>query len=119
MDYPKYAASVRVEGEVQIACVIKSDGSVESAVAISPKPHPLLVKDAQQNALKWVFTKPAGAPANTKIFLLNYSFKFMSKKPADRPRLEISEDISEFVFEYPNHVMVTFWAGKFRGLHTQ
>lgn len=118
MDYPYYAGRAFVEGEVEITCVIKSDGSVESAIATSPTPHPLLVKDAQQNAMKWVFAKTTGATASTNRFVLKYSFKLMRKKPKDRPTLsDVSEDISEFVFEYPNQVTITFSLGKSPGLH--
>ena len=98
MDYPVLAARARVEGQMEITCTIKPDGSVESAVPSWPaRPHPLLVKFAEENAKRWLFKKNTSSTANR--ITLSYTFR-MESKGSYRPR-------SEFIFEYPNHVIVT------------
>ena len=102
MDYPELASRARIQGRVEITCVIQSEGSVASTMAAGD-PHRVLSKPAQENAMKWVFMTNSGVRHSTGTVVLIYSFK-LEGKGSDHPR-------SHFVFEYPNSVNITseFW----------
>jgi hypothetical protein len=97
MEYSELAATARMQGQVEILCTINSDGSVASTKVIKT-PWPLLADYAQENAKKWLFYK-GSASTEQNTFLLKNAFQ-LEGEGTDHPQ-------NRFVFEYPNHVIVS------------
>jgi hypothetical protein len=98
MDYPLIARSARIEGKVEIACVLNPDGTVASTKPIG-NPHPILLKAVQENASKWVFMKESNADRSPGTATLIYLFQ-MGGKSAHSPN-------RQFEFEYPSSIFLT------------
>jgi TonB family protein len=97
MDYPELAWKARIQGQVEVVCIINSNGSVVET-KVEGNPHPLLAPQARQNASSWTF---AGSSDGGKLggVTLIYTFALRADKCKD--------PCSRFVFEYPNKVSVT------------
>jgi TonB family protein len=98
MDYPKLARMARIEGRVEIACTINSDGSVASIKPIG-NPHPLLLKTVEENAFKWKFMRTSDLGRSQSTATLTYSFT-MERTGSAHP-------VRTFAFEYPSSVILT------------
>ena len=96
MDYPELAASAKVQGQVEISCTIKPDGSVVSAEVIGTA-QPLLSDYAKENAMKWLFLDKNGS-GQLGTFVLRYTFSFDGN---------LGHFSSQFVFEYPNRISIS------------
>ena len=104
MEYPRLAGQARIQGQVQVECAINPDGSVRStkvsSVSGSANAHPLLAEAAQKNARKWTFMRNSESPTGSSgSVILDYSFR-LEEVGSYNPR-------SEFVFEYPNSILVS------------
>jgi hypothetical protein len=99
MDYPELASRARIEGKVEVVCMINSDGSVALTMESG---NPILSEPARTNASKWLFTGKSQSDLLGKA-ILNYEFK-LKGKPSRRPE-------SQFVFEYPDKIEITsgYW----------
>jgi len=85
-----------MQGQVEILCTINPDGSVAS-IKVAKTSWPLLAEYAQENAKKWLFRRVSSVEQDT--FLLKYTFQ-LEGDGTDSPQ-------NRFVFEYPNHVIVS------------
>src|SRR5262245_22853852 len=107
MKYPPLAAQARLEGVVNLRCVIDQEGRVESS-KIESGSNPantiqeVLGEAAKLNVVKWRFSKNAPESASgAPEVVVRYFFKLVGER-CSNGRLE-----QEFVFEYPNSVFVT------------
>jgi TonB family protein len=100
LQYDELAATAKIQGEVEVSCIINPDGTVALSKVIST-PHQLLVKSVEENAKKWVFSEKSGSGTKGTVLL---KYTFVLEGESDRPQ-------SQFVFEYPDHVVVTreYW----------
>ena len=53
MSYPREAMYAHIEGDVQVRCSIREDGSVSKAAILSG--HPVLARSAKKNVERWTF----------------------------------------------------------------
>jgi len=96
MDYPVIASRARIEGKVEVICMINPDGSVASTTIESG--NPILSKPARDNASKWIFNGKPKSDLLGKVTLF-YEFK-LDRKPSQNPK-------SQFVYEYPDKIEIT------------
>jgi TonB family protein len=96
LDYPRLAASARIQGEVVVKCTINDDGQVKNAEVVSG--HPVLAKDARENAAKWAFGPAVGSKGESRVFTLIYRFRLEGVCFTKCP--------SSFSFDYPNQATV-------------
>ena len=98
MDYPLLARGARIEGQVEILCVLNPDGTVAS-IKPTGSPPSVLLKAVQENASKWIFMKKSDADRSMGTATLTYMFR-MGGKSAHNP-------IRQVVFEFPSSVLLT------------
>lgn len=97
MEYPPLGTQARIQGTVKLECEIDHKGSVINTRVLSGSN--LLAEAAKQNVGRWKFDKRnRKATPNSSKALVTY--RFVLKGTAARPK-------SEFVFEYPNSVILT------------
>lgn len=104
-EYPSLAALGRLEGTVDLRCEVDEHGNVVAVTPIesdgSKRSSRILEIAAELNASKWRFSESPGAnPTRRTFFQLTYTFTL---KPGTRGVVPPTE----FVFEYPNKVIVT------------
>lgn len=73
LDYPRLAASARIQGDVVLKCMLNDDGQVKNTEVVSG--HPVLAKDARENAAKWAFSPTTGSRDESRVFALIYRFR--------------------------------------------
>ncbi len=92
LDYPRDALFAQIQGDVNIAVEIGSDGQVKSAAAASG--HSILRHAAEENVRKWEF--PVGEAGRLKI---TYQFR-LQDPPILTPR-------TECIFDFPDRVTIS------------
>jgi TonB family protein len=92
--YVALARQARIEGDVEVRCVLDASGAVITSEAISG--HPLLKRQAEADAREWRFRR-TGTGESTATLV--YSYRLAGKATL--------HDETRFVFEMPNHVNVT------------
>lgn len=97
LDYPPIAAQAQIQGEVVLKCTVNDDGQVKNAEVVSG--HPVLAKDARENAAKWAFSPAAGSRGESRVFTLIYRFQLEGVCFAPNCT-------SSFSFDYPNQATV-------------
>jgi TonB family protein len=97
LDYPPLAAQAQIQGEVVVKCAINDDGRVKNAEVVSG--HPVLAKDARENAAKWAFNPATGSGGESRVFTLIYRFRLEGVCFAPNCT-------SSFSFDYPNQATV-------------
>jgi TonB family protein len=97
-DYPLLAQQARIQGSVELACTVGSEGLIVQCTATSG--HALLQEAAIQSVKKWLFRRQNGSDADGSQVLLHYEFALLESKPVrTRPKVEFS-------FEFPNRVRI-------------
>lgn len=96
LDYPPLAAQAQIQGEVVVKCTIDDDGRVKNTEVVSG--HPVLAKDARENAAKWAFSPTTGSRDESRVFALIYRFRLEGVCFTKCP--------SSFSFDYPNQATV-------------
>jgi TonB family protein len=71
-DYAPLARQARIQGDVEVRCVLEADGTVANAEAISG--HPLFKEQARQNAMLWKFQR-SGPPRENNTVTLKYQYR--------------------------------------------
>lgn len=97
MRYPPLCDKARIDGTVVLLVRIGSDGTVLSADSLEGRP--LLVKAAGENVKSWKFSKACAAGNAAGHVRLTYVFRLREEANGPSP--------TDFVFEYPNKVIVT------------
>jgi TonB family protein len=97
MEYPPLGTQARIQGTVKLECEIDHEGSVARTRIISG-PN-LLAEAARDNVAKWRFEKRDKKIASGALKAA-LTYIFVLRGTAARPT-------SEFVFEYPNSVILT------------
>jgi len=107
MGYPPLGAQARIQGSLNLRCVIDKDGRVESARIESasnsaPAMHGILGEAAKINVMQWRFTKNDKDSASaSSVTIVRYFFILLDGGCSDGRLAQ------EFAFEYPNSVFVT------------
>jgi TonB family protein len=92
--YPDFARAAQLQGTVDVEIIIRGDGAVSSANAISG--HPALKQAAEKNIRTWRF---GSSPADSTPLTVRYEFRLELPKIYYRPE-------SRNVFELPSTVTV-------------
>lgn len=96
--YPPLARQARIEGVVELLCLLDENGSVLKVTSISG--HPLLLATASENAIKWHFRRVLRRGAVDRETTLVYQFQIAGEPVRSPPK-------TEFVFEGPNKILLT------------
>jgi TonB family protein len=97
-DYPLLAQQARIQGPVELACTVGSEGVIVECTATSG--HALLQQAAIQNVKKWLFRRQNCSDTDGGQVLLRYEFVLLEDHPVrTRPKVEFS-------FEFPNRVRI-------------
>ena len=98
LEYPRLAALGRIQGVVEVECLLDEDGSVRSARVI--RGHDLLAKAARENVMKWRFQRTShnGTGSVPSSVTVEYTFRLPGACEPPCP--------TTFVFEFPNKALV-------------
>jgi TonB family protein len=110
MEYPALAAQARIQGTVELKCVIDRNGLVESTKIESVSGpvseggiRGILGEAAHKNAKEWKFGSSSAAPGSIpSTVTIKYSFKLVELDGCPQ-----GKRWQEFAFEYPDSVFVT------------
>jgi TonB family protein len=103
--YPPLARQARISGDVSILVVIRPDGTVEKAEAVSG--HSLLRQSAVDSALKSTF-ECKGYCENGASYSVTYTFEFgQGPCPDYGPHCESAEERAPQVTQRQDHVTLT------------
>jgi TonB family protein len=97
-DYPPLAQQARIQGSVELACSVGSEGQIVECTASG---HPLLRQAAIANVQQWLFRRQNGSDTDGSQVLLRYEFVLLESTPVRRTKPKV-----EFSFEFPNHVRI-------------
>jgi TonB family protein len=94
-DYLPLARQARIQGDVEVRCVLDADGTVTRAEVITG--HALLKDQARQNALLWRFQR-SGPPGEHNTVILKYQYR-LEGDLQDRAR-------TVFLVDLPNTIQI-------------
>jgi TonB family protein len=92
-DYLPLARQARIQGDVEVRCVLDADGTVTRAEATTG--HPLLKRQAVQNALLWKFQR-TGSPGENNTVILKYQYR-LEGEPQDRAHTVFLVDLPDTI----------------------
>lgn len=94
MEYPKLAAQAGIQGDVQVKCLLGTNGSVRKVTIL--KGARILGDAAAANVLKWKFRKPGGSGESEPVVFYHFELRGSARDSGD----------TVFTFEKPNKVSV-------------
>jgi len=100
LEYPPVAAQARLQGAVEVECILTDQGYVKSSRVL--RGNQLLGRAAQENIGKWQFQKVPSMMLGSRSdgIVLHYEFKVSGKTCLK------STCPTVFNFEYPNSVTI-------------
>jgi TonB family protein len=106
-EYPALAHLARIQGTVEVKCILDSGGAVVTAESLSGPSE--LREFARQNALRWRFQRVSKEALNNNLVTLKYRFLLKGEpQPQNRTR-------TTFVFEPPDKIQVVTTPPTLRG----
>lgn len=99
LEYPPLAAQARIEGVVEVECLLAKDGSVRTARAT--RGNEILAKAARENAMKWQFQQTSREASGVAVSSVAVKYTFRLSGTCSKNRCP-----TIFMFEFPNRAMV-------------
>ena len=94
-DYVPLARQARISGDVEVKCILDANGSVSRADAMSG--HPLLRRQASENAVLWKFHRVKSEPPSDTI-TLKYRYRLEGE--------EQGREHTAFTVDLPNTIQI-------------